>query len=57
MVRKVSTKHMDKGRGIKMSLKDVKIKKPFPMKIVQIIVVLLLLSSNILLVKIFNMLN
>jgi hypothetical protein len=53
----MAKKYMDKGRGIKMSLKDVKIKKPFPMKIVQIIVVLLLLSSNILLVKIFNMLN
>jgi len=48
---------MDKGRGIKMSLKDVKIKKPFPMKIVQVMVVLLLLSANILLVKIFNILN
>jgi len=40
-----------------MSLKDVKIKKPFPMKIVQVMVVLLLLSANILLVKIFNILN
>ena len=39
-----------------MSLKDVKIKKPFPMKIVQVMVVLLLLSANILLVKIFNIL-
>jgi len=48
---------MDKRRGIKMSLKDVKIKKPFPMKIVQVMVVLLLLSANILLVKIFNILN
>ena len=57
MVRKMAKKYMDNGRGIKMSLKDVKIKKPFPMKIVQIMVVLLLLSSNILLVKIFNMLN
>ena len=40
-----------------MSLKDVKIKKPFPMKVVQVMVVLLLLSANILLVKIFNILN
>ena len=40
-----------------MSLKDVKIKKPFPMKIVQVMVVLLLLSAYILLVKIFNILN
>jgi hypothetical protein len=40
-----------------MSLKDVKIKKPFPMKIVQVMVVLLLLSANILLVKIFNIVN
>ena len=40
-----------------MSLKNVKIKKPFPMKIVQVMVVLLLLSANILLVKIFNILN
>ena len=53
----MAKKYMDKGRRRVMSLKDVKIKKPFPMKIVQIIVVLLLLSSNILLVKIFNMLN
>jgi hypothetical protein len=40
-----------------MSLKDVKIKKPFPMKVVQAMVVLLLISANILLVKIFNILN
>ena len=57
MVRKMAEKHMDKGRRRLMSLKDVKIKKPFPMKIVQIMVVLLLLSANILLVKIFNILN
>jgi hypothetical protein len=40
-----------------MSLKNIKIKKPFPMKIVQIMVVLLLISSNILLVKIYFILN
>ena len=39
-----------------MSLKNVKIKKPFPMKIVQVMVVLLLISANVLLVKIFNIL-
>jgi hypothetical protein len=46
-----------KERRKLMSLKNVKIKKPFPMKIVQVMVVLLLLSANILLVKIFNILN
>jgi hypothetical protein len=37
-----------------MSLKDVKLKKPFPMKVVQIMVVLLLLGANILLLTIYD---
>jgi len=38
-------------------MKNIKIKKPFPMKVVQIMVVLLLLSANILLFKIFNIVS
>ena len=37
-----------------MSLKDVKLKKPFPMKVVQVMVVLLLLGANILLLTIYD---